>query len=256
MKRLLTDLSQRMPDHTDLLKQNLHVLSLEDAEDMPPLNTPEGQSRIDDLIAQIEPDFIFFDNIQALTFGDMKDEVSWSETLPWVRAITGRNIGQVWMHHTGHEENHSYGTKTREWQMDTVILMQKIGDDQIDFNLKILKARTRTPENRRYFEKVSISLQGDQWACSAAVSGGAKKVSDTARKYHEALLNAIIVHGTPMQAVANRPMSVTFDQWKNQLEFQGILDPVDDKTSKNRYRANFSKYKKTTHRSGMDYDPR
>ena len=64
------------------------------------------------------------------------------------------------MHHTGHEENHSYGTKTREWQMDTVILMQKIGDDQIDFNLKILKARTRTPENRRYFEKVSISLQG------------------------------------------------------------------------------------------------
>ena len=36
-----------------------------------------------------------------------------------------------------------------------------------------------------------------------------------------------------MQAVANRPMSVTLDQWKNQLEFQGILDPVDDKTSKN-----------------------
>jgi hypothetical protein len=27
----------------------------------------------------------------------------------------------MWLHHTGHNETQSYGTKTREWQMDTVL---------------------------------------------------------------------------------------------------------------------------------------
>ena len=50
------------------------------------------------------------------------------------------------MHHTGYEENHSYGTKTREWQMDTVILMQKNGDNQIDFNKKNLRQEPALPK--------------------------------------------------------------------------------------------------------------
>jgi 5S rRNA maturation endonuclease (ribonuclease M5) len=243
MKRLIADLDRRMPDHTDLLQKNLHVFSLEDEEDMSPLNTLEGQSRVDEVIAETCAEFVFFDNIQALTLGDMKDEVSWSETLPWVRSITARNIGQVWMHHTGHEESRSYGTKTREWQMDTVMLMKKNSDDQIDFNLDFQKARTRTPENRRYFEKVAISLQDDRWNCSAAASGGGKKASPMAYKHHEALLNVMIHHGKPMHGVDKRPNSVTVEQWKQQLETQGFLEAHDDQMSKGRYRASYAKYK-------------
>ena len=244
MKRLLTDLNRRMPEHTDLLQRNLHVLSLEDVDAMPPLNTPEGQSHIDELIVQTGAEFIIFDNIQALTLGDMKDEASWSETLPWVRKITGSNVGQLWLHHTGHEETRSYGTKTREWQMDTVMLMKMNSDDQIDFTLEFPKARTRTPDNRRYFEKVTISLQNDLWKCSAVAIGTGKKASPMAHKYFEALLNALIDHGTPMHGLVGKPNTVTVQQWKHQLEFQGMLDPVVDKMSGNRYRASFSKYRK------------
>jgi hypothetical protein len=34
----------------------------------------------------------------------MKDEEPWQDTLPWIRSLTNRSIGQLWVHHTGHEE--------------------------------------------------------------------------------------------------------------------------------------------------------
>ena len=40
---------------------------------------------------------------------------------PAVGALAhARSIGQMWFHHTGHDESKSYGSKAREWQMDTV----------------------------------------------------------------------------------------------------------------------------------------
>ena len=101
--------------------------SREDAENLPPLNTPEGQAFIERLIEHLGGvDFIVFDNVMSLLGGDMKDEESWKQTLPWVLSLTRRNIGQLWVHHTGHDESRGYGTKTREWQMDTVLHMEKI----------------------------------------------------------------------------------------------------------------------------------
>jgi hypothetical protein len=58
----------------------------------------------------------------------MKDEEPWQDTLRWARSLTNRAIGQLWVHHTGHDDSRSYGTKTREWQLDTVILLKRIGD--------------------------------------------------------------------------------------------------------------------------------
>jgi hypothetical protein len=93
---------------------------------MPPLNTPHGQTWFDAFIEAHGPfDLIIFDNIQALLVGDMKDEEQWAKALPWVRSLTRRSIGQIWLHHTGHDESKSYGSKAREWQMDTVILMER-----------------------------------------------------------------------------------------------------------------------------------
>src|SRR5262249_16772923 len=90
--------------------KNLFPLSREHFEDMPPLNTEAGERWMDGKIAEVKPDLILFDNIQALLIGDHTKEESWAPVLPWVRSLTKKRIGQGWFHHTGHNEGHSYGT--------------------------------------------------------------------------------------------------------------------------------------------------
>jgi len=118
-------LRQRIIDEAGRVGQrprNFHALSSEDIPDFKALNTAEGQLWISALIKKLGGiDLIIFDNIMSLIAGDMKDEEPWQQTLPWVRWLTRQAVGQIWIHHTGHDETRSYGTKTREWQMDTVI---------------------------------------------------------------------------------------------------------------------------------------
>jgi hypothetical protein len=144
----------------------LFYLNREDFPDMAPLNTEAGQHFIEAIIEKIGGvDLIIFDNVQALLSGDMKDELPWQDTLPWVRNLTRRSIGQIWVHHTGHAEDHGYGTKTREWQLDTVALMERVERPEADiaFNLKFTKARERGPDNRSDFEPAVITLIDDAW---------------------------------------------------------------------------------------------
>ena len=97
-------------------------------------------------------DLVIFDNVQALLLGDMKDEEPWSAVLPWVLSLTRRSIGQLWFHHTGHDESHGYGSKTREWKIDTVILMERIPNTpkgELCFSLNFTKARERQPRQSR-----------------------------------------------------------------------------------------------------------
>ncbi|HEX3663801.1 MAG TPA: DnaB-like helicase N-terminal domain-containing protein [Rhizomicrobium sp.] len=149
------------------MPENLFVLCRDDFPDMPPLNTVQGQRFIDQHIEKLGGvDLIVFDNVQALLVGDMKDEESWQQTLPWIRALTARNIGQIWVHHTGHDKSRSYGTSTREWQLDTVMLLEKIegAEAEIAFKLKFLKARERAPHNRDNFAEVAVALTDDVWS--------------------------------------------------------------------------------------------
>jgi RecA-family ATPase len=164
--------------------EGMNILSHEDIENFAPLNTPEGQAVIDAVIQRIGGvDLIHFDNVMSLIAGDQKDEEGWRQTLPWVRSLTKRNIGQIWVHHTGHNESHSYGSKIREWQMDTVIkLEQEVDEDRprnadISFKLTFPKARERTPETRADFADVRIALVDDHWTCSAPGAAGKGKVS-------------------------------------------------------------------------------
>src|SRR5262249_28303427 len=144
---------------------------------------------------------VIFDNVQALLLGDMREEEPWQQTLPWVRDLTHRCIGQLWVHHTGHVKTHAYGTKTREWQLDTVMLGEKAENEDADiaFTLTFTKARERSPDNRNDFAKVVITLADDEWRVSGAplalTSRG--RVSPLAVKFHEALLDAIARPGEP-----------------------------------------------------------
>ncbi len=91
MRQRLRDAARRAEAQPD----GLIVLSREDCEDMPPLNTAAGQKFIDKFLIGHGPfDLVIFDNIQALCIGDLREETAWAPVLPWMKDLTKRSIGQ------------------------------------------------------------------------------------------------------------------------------------------------------------------
>jgi hypothetical protein len=151
MKERLQDECRRL----GAAPENLHILSREDCLAMQPLNTLKGQLFIEKEIMRLGGiDFIIFDNVMTLITGDQKEEEGWRETLPWVLSLSRWKIGQMWVHHTGHDASRAYGTKTREWQMTLVMRLEKKErpDTDVSFLLVFQKARDRKPDNRAQFE--------------------------------------------------------------------------------------------------------
>jgi hypothetical protein len=224
MKRRLQDAV-----HRGGKPEGLFVLSKEDFEDLPPLNTPQGQKWIDDFLEKNGPfDLVIFDNIQALLVGDMRDEEQWLNMLPWVRSLTRRSIGQLWFHHTGHDESKGYGTKTREWQMDTVGLMERVKDtdDDIAFTLTFTKARERNPDNRSDFEPVTMSLRGDEWLYEKQDQPDNRRMSDKQELAYEALTSLSAEHGEPLPPDFRLPsgtLAVSVTAFKAELLARGIV---------------------------------
>jgi hypothetical protein len=219
----------------------------------PPLNTSAGQQYMNDVIKELEVDFIFLDNIQSLLDGSMMEEAPWQATLPWIHDLTRRRVGQAWAHHTGIDRRRGYGTSTREWQLDTVMLAEADPDqDHVEFKLRFLKARERSPKNRSDFETMLISLEQDQWHSKPAASArlpprrrstaSGATPSPQARKYHEALLDALSHCGEPRPQSANLP-SVTFDEWRGELRRRGLLKDGDTRATASSNRALISKYR-------------
>jgi hypothetical protein len=193
MKSRREDAERRLGVELD----TLFVLNREDFDDLPPLNTENGQRYIDRIINITGGvDLAVFDNIHALCTGIMKEEESWQPVLPWIRSLTARKVGQLWVQHTGLDETHSYGTNTREWQLDTVMLMERTErvdqpDVDIAFKLTFTKARERSPHNRSDFEPAVITLAKDEWSSERGNLGrrGGKK-TDKERAY-ELLIDAL-----------------------------------------------------------------
>jgi hypothetical protein len=204
-----------------------HALSTEDVENFAPLNTEEGQQVIDAIIEKLGGlDLIIFDNIMSLIGGEMKDEESWRNAIPWQKTLTKRRIGQLWVHHTGHDTTKGYGTKTKEWQLDTVIGLQKTDREDIDvcFELEFQKARLRTPVTRNDFRKTVISLEDDQWLASESTGKGNRvDLTPTAQKYHEALANcdAHLVDGITR---------IKHEDWKREVAKKGLFPRTEEKS--------------------------
>jgi hypothetical protein len=149
-----------------LAPDNFFAMSHEDIPNFQPLNTPAGRAAVELVVTRIGGvDLIVFDNCMCLITGDQREEEGWSQVMPWIRKLTARSIGQIWVHHTGHDESRSYGTKTREWQLDTVAHMTEVPrpDTDVSFALEFKKARERTPATRKDFETVRVALVKDQW---------------------------------------------------------------------------------------------
>lgn len=152
----------------------LFVLSREDVEDMPPLDSEDGHAW---LLAVIEAvggvDFVVLDNVSCLTVGDLREETTWRPLVPLARELSRRKIGQLWLHHVGHDKTKAYGSRTFAWQMDAVGIGSAVSRDGADVSMKIewQKARRRTPANRADFEPVHVVLEGGTWVGTAAGTG-------------------------------------------------------------------------------------
>jgi hypothetical protein len=197
-------------------------LSREDIEGFPPLNTPAGILWLLQFVADLGGiDLIIFDNVMALLEGDQKDEVSWNAVLPLVSELTKRNIGQVWIDHTGHDATRGYGSKTKQWRMDTVIHLTAVerADTDISFTLEFRKARERTPETRADFESITVSLIEDQWL----EDGAGRRQGKPSRQELSVLevLNELIGGSNVVTHKGHR--AVNSEIWKEECLRRGLL---------------------------------
>jgi hypothetical protein len=100
----------------------------------------------------------------CLLVGPLSDEETWAPMVPLIRQLSSHRIAQVWLHHTGHDSNRGFGTKTSQWEMDTVAMMtKKENTDDGSLLLEFRKARLRTPQTAGLFKTQLIRRDVDRW---------------------------------------------------------------------------------------------
>jgi hypothetical protein len=252
VKERLADAERRL----GFRPEGFRCLCKEDVEDMPPLDTEEGQRWLDGLIAHLEGvDFLTLDNIMSLTVGNLKEEEDWRLVLPWLRSLTKRRIGTLSVNHTGHDTTRDYGTKTRTWQMDTVMVGTKIERPEADiaFKLDFVKCRQRTPANRADYEAVNFILADDTWYTEPAEKSGPKtKAPPQGYRRSLEVLNNLLVDAEPITPSRDhvKIRAVQLSTWRKALVSEGILTADEKGTLDSTQRTRLSNIK----RHGIDAD--
>ena len=235
-------LDGEMPGET--FKERMQLIADESGEDlalygynrdvlepgeMPPLNTPEGEAWLLREIETVKPDAIVFDSIMSLLAGTMSEEESWTPVKLLMRKITSKRIGQIWLHHSN-DTGRSFGTKTREWEMDTVVKLKT--DDQAIL-WEFTKARLRTPQTLAQFKPRTIIRNEAGWS---VVGEGRTEPPD--KSDVEILKHAIMdAYDRLAGDVSTSPgfngapvRKVPADNVRDEVKRRGFLD-VDDKGS-------------------------
>jgi hypothetical protein len=209
------------------LPDNLHFLSHQDVENFKPLNTPEGQDYIWKVIVEGGYNFVFFDSIMCLTLGDQKDPAVWQQTQPLINKINAADIGQCWIHHTGHNEDRGYGDKSREWLLDTVMVLKHVPtpDRYISFNLTFPKKRDQDEENSADYAESYITLAGDEWISRPLTDEEKKAAKAKEPSQMEKARDALyeLQRTQPIEHEAARDgIAVRTRQWKGKCIEEGI----------------------------------
>jgi hypothetical protein len=205
---------------------------------MPPLNTPGGEAWLLQEIELIKPDLILFDSIMSLTIGNMAEEESWAPINLLMRKITSMRVAQIWLHHTGHDASRGYGTKTREWQVDTVAIL-RASEDSDAIELRFPKARLRTPKTFAQFEPKLIVCDENGWRVTGDApkgkgrSGGRGGSGNSEVKFISAQL--LKAYGELADAVSPTPgfagervRKVSVDALRDEVRRRGFLE-TDEK---------------------------
>jgi hypothetical protein len=221
--------------------------------DMPPLNTEPGQKWLLAEIAKIRPDIIFFDSIMCLCIGSMSEEESWLPMKPLIKQLSAKRVAQMWLNHTGHDASRSYGSKMREWEMDTVAGLFKVDKDdplETSMEIKFPKARLRTPETAAQFAPGIIRLVNGEWTREDAIADrkGKGEQSESQIIQH-AILDAygrLVEHGDRSSGFDGKPViKVKVKAIREEVKSRGFLDTDDngnvDATSRSNFRHAKSK---------------
>jgi hypothetical protein len=179
----------------------LKVLSAEDYEDMQPLDTPKGQVWVDKFVDREGPfDLIIFDNLQALTEASLKEEDGWRASAPWCRSLTKRNIGQLWIHHTGKDASKGdYGTAARRWGMDTILIGSGSEEPGIDMGLRFTKARNAVPGTFEEFAPMQVKLTDQGWSSEEVKAGRKNESVPVALKALKQVMDGHLLQQVPVE---------------------------------------------------------
>ena len=196
-------------------------------DEMPPLNTPEGEAWLLRELEAVKPDVIIFDSVMCLLVGTMGEEESWAPVKLLMRKVTSKRIGQIWLHHTGHDTSKGFGTKTREWEMDTVVKLTTEGQSIL---MEFKKARLRTPKTADQFKPRTIVRDETGWA---VIGEGQTKTAD--KSNIEILKHAImdaydrLADGVSTTAGFNgAPVrKVSVEKLRDELKTRGFLEMND-----------------------------
>jgi Bifunctional DNA primase/polymerase, N-terminal/AAA domain len=241
-KERLEIVAARYGEDLDLFAYNRDVLG---PKEMPPLNTKEGFAWLTRELIAVKPDLIFFDSIMSLTDGNMSEEDSWTAMQTLAQRISGKKIGQVYLHHTGHDATRSYGTKTREWKMTAVVMLTKLDGDESDditaFNLEFTKARERKPSNRRQFAPSIIRVTPEGFRSEPAAPGnGKKKKVDQHRAWFISTYEQLAAFVEPAAGEIGRKVAV--NAIREAMRLHGYLE-ADEKGITSKGRSDFRRAK-------------
>ena len=134
-----------------------------------PFNTQAGRAWLEREIGRLKPDLIVFDSVMCLTVDAMGDDRAWRPVAELMSWITSKRVAQIWIHHTGHDPTRGFGTKSREWRLDTVVTLIDADNDGLTaeegapVEMRFKKARLRTPQNRSEFQDFKIACGPSGW---------------------------------------------------------------------------------------------
>jgi hypothetical protein len=224
-------IAERYGEDIELFGYNRDVIG---PDEMPPLNTDAGRAWLWREIETVKPDVVFFDAIMCLLGGSMAEEESWAPVKDLVRQISSRRIAQVWLHHTGHDATKGFGTKTREWEMDTVVMLSKLeasGDEpSAAFQLEFTKARMKTPDNYRQFAARVVRSTPERFTSEDAPAKGSKanNEQDIVRRRFLTSYDELSDGVTPSQGFDGARVSkVSTDAIRDWLRNRGFLDTTE-----------------------------
>ena len=184
----------------------------------------------------------------------MTEEESWDPIKPLVRRLTSRRIAQIWLHHTGHDTSKGYGTKTREWELDTVgILTNASGDESEDdgdeaatkIQLEFTKKRLCTPANFKQFATKILTCSEDGFTFEDGKKRPPGKTRDVvlSRAYVDTYLRLAAdcekspgFDGAPVRKVST-------DAIRDELKVRGFLEKDDRGQVTGKARKDFHKVK-------------
>ena len=205
-------------------------------DEMPPLNIPEGEKWLWREIDRNNPDLIVFNSIMCLLSGNMSEEDSWAYVKGVIRRVTARRIAQIWLHHTGHDASKGFGTKTREWEMDTVIGLFQDPDEKEHIQIEFKKNRLKTPSTAEQFASLKISYTPGGWAVVGEIIGERQKTGSLSPETLAIKHGIVDAYGRladniqPSHGLDGKPVrKVSLDMIREDVSRRGLLD-LDNET--------------------------